>query len=302
MFDNFSRLSYAANRYEHELVLHDVTDTELVQTWGDEGRVVLISRCIPRLRRLVGRAAGAGSAAREDLQQAAILGFLDALDRFDPERGTEPFTYAHTTIVKELQKANRDEEPVPTRQSAHDRYCAAMAATDNDPVKAREWSRLQRLTGFEIQNEADTGNTIASDILDERIERWERAGRDVLACMTETGRGLEPADFDTIHEALNYVSVDAPLTNDPEGEAGTLHDVVPDDSTQAAYASVEDKATVAAYMSHLNEREQAIVTGLFGIGGVERTATELAEEWGISRPRILNIRKAAVAKMTKAAA
>lgn len=301
MFDNLSHLSRAAERYVREYVLEDVTDTELVREWGDEGRVVLISRCAPRLRRLVARAAGAGAADREDLQQAAILGFLDALTRFDPERGTEPFTYAHTTILKELQKANRDAEPVPTRQSAHDRYCAAMDATDNDPVRAREWSRLQRLTGFEIQDEADAGNTIATDILDERIERWERAGRDVLASMAETGRGLLPADFDTIHEALNYVSVDAPLTSDPEGEAGTLHDVVGDDSTQAAYASVEDRATVSVLLPYLNERERLVVSGLFGLGGVTRTATDLADELNISRPRVLNIRKAAVTKLAKVA-
>lgn len=299
MFDNFTHVTRTAAHYTHELVLDDVPDTELITEWGEEGHVVLLARCLPYIRRLVARAAGAGAADREDLQQSATLGFLKTLPTFDPTRGTLPTAYAHSTIVNELQKANRDTEPVPTKQSAHDRYCAAMAATDGDPVRAREWSRLQRLNGHALQDEQDAGSTIAADILDDRIARWERQGRDVVACLAETGRGLAPADFDTIHEALTYVSVDAPLAT--EGDTGTLHDVVADDATEAAFASVEDRDAAASFLAHLNEREHSIITGLFGIGGVERTATELADQWGVSRSRVLNIRKAALAKMTKAA-
>jgi len=46
--------------------------------------------------------------ARDDLNQAAMLGLLSALDRFDPERGVEFTTFAWATINGALKMHSRD--------------------------------------------------------------------------------------------------------------------------------------------------------------------------------------------------
>lgn len=78
------------------------------------------------------------------------------------------------------------------------RYSAAMRVCDHDPLRAREWSGLQRLTGHALQELADGGNALAEDILHMRITSWERRGLDVTAMMSEHGRGLTGALFDAI--------------------------------------------------------------------------------------------------------
>ncbi|WP_431888685.1 sigma-70 family RNA polymerase sigma factor [Nocardiopsis alba] len=297
--DSFAALRTSASRYAAALVLDDVPDLELLE-WGNAGKVVLISRCESRLAALV-RKASIGAAERADLEQAAILGFLRALDRFDMERGVHPFSFAHSYILEELRHANRNSAARPGEDNESKRFWAAMAAMDNDPVKAREWSRLQRLTGFALQDAADAGNTLAGDILDERISRYERKGVDVLEGMALSGRGLTPDVFTEIYQSLHYVSMDAPLST-ADDTAGTLHDVVQDDAASAAVASVEDRATVAALLSTLPERDAEIMRALFGVDGPERTATELSEEYDVSAVRIRGIRASALKKLSKISA
>lgn len=298
MFDNFTTLAHAAAWYTRELRLDDVADHDLPAR-GTKGHVVLISRCEPRLRKLIGRAARARAAERGDLEQAAILGFLEALARYDRERGVHPFTYAHGAIVKALQEANRAASPKPLQQKAHDRFWEAMKATDHDIAKAREWSRMKRLTGHALLAEADAGNRLAAEILDARIADCERKGQDVETMLATAERGLEPAAFDVVCAAVTYL--DAPLAG-AEADAGTYHDVIGAESPRSTYEQVEARAALTQMFDVLDARERAIVTGLYGVGGQPRTASDLADEYGLSRPRVLNIRRSALTKLSAVAA
>lgn len=59
------------------------------------------------VRFLAGKFANRGEPL-EDLIQVGVIGLINAIDRFDPERGTKFSTYATPTIVGEIRRHFRD--------------------------------------------------------------------------------------------------------------------------------------------------------------------------------------------------
>jgi RNA polymerase sigma-B factor len=70
-------------------------------------RESIITLCLPFADRLARRFAGLGEASA-DLSQVAALGLLKAVDRYDPQMGTDFAAYATPTIVGELKRHFRD--------------------------------------------------------------------------------------------------------------------------------------------------------------------------------------------------
>ena len=59
------------------------------------------------VRFLAGKFANRGEPL-EDLVQVGVIGLINAIDRFDPDRGTKFSTYATPTIVGEIRRHFRD--------------------------------------------------------------------------------------------------------------------------------------------------------------------------------------------------
>jgi RNA polymerase sigma-B factor len=75
---------------------------------GDaEARDRLIADLMPLVRSLALRYVGRGEML-DDLVQVGSIGLINAVDRFDPERGVELTTYAVPTILGEIQRHFRD--------------------------------------------------------------------------------------------------------------------------------------------------------------------------------------------------
>jgi RNA polymerase sigma-B factor len=72
-----------------------------------EDREAAVTRYLPLAHRLAARYAHS-SEPLEDLQQVAAIGLLNAIDRFDPERGTSFASFAVPTILGELRRHFRD--------------------------------------------------------------------------------------------------------------------------------------------------------------------------------------------------
>jgi RNA polymerase sigma-B factor len=70
-------------------------------------REQLVERFLPLARHLARRFARRGESV-EDLTQVADLGLLNAIDRFDPDRGVQFTTFAAVTITGELKRHFRD--------------------------------------------------------------------------------------------------------------------------------------------------------------------------------------------------
>ena len=73
---------------------------------------------------------------QDDLTQAALVGLLHALDRFEPDRGVEFTTFAWATISGELKRHYRDQTwGVRVPRSLKELFRAASQATDELTVE-----------------------------------------------------------------------------------------------------------------------------------------------------------------------
>ena len=78
---------------------------------GDrDAREQLVSRHLPLVRHVARRFTGFGHDL-DDLVQAGMVGLLQALDGFDPERGYQFSTYAVPVILGEIRRWLRDSDP-----------------------------------------------------------------------------------------------------------------------------------------------------------------------------------------------
>ena len=97
----------AGRRAEEQLARDDELWRRFAKTRDPAIREELVRRNMPFAKRLALRYRGA-SESFDDLLQVANLGLLNAVDRFDPERGI-PFTaFASPTILGELKRHFRD--------------------------------------------------------------------------------------------------------------------------------------------------------------------------------------------------
>ncbi|MGZ9827117.1 SigB/SigF/SigG family RNA polymerase sigma factor [Tsukamurella ocularis] len=144
-------------------------------------REEVISRCLPLAENLARRFAGRGE-PHDDLVQVARLGLVHAVDRFDPEKGTDFLSFAVPTMLGGLRRHFRDTgwaTRVPRRmQELHLRMNAAMADAAQDLGRTPTYRELaQRLdVGLdEIREAALAGNGYRARSIDQPIGDDERS-------------------------------------------------------------------------------------------------------------------------------
>jgi RNA polymerase sigma-B factor len=182
-------------------------------------REELVRRYLPFAKNLALRYRGA-SESFDDLYQVASLGLVNAVDRFDPSRGT-PFTaFASPTILGELKRHFRDRVwTVRVPRGLHDRMAEVEKAISALTVK------LQR-----------------SPSVGEIAERLELDPTDVLEVL-EADHNRRP------------LSLDRPVGRD-EDEAPAAEWVGDED---AGFELVEDKLALEEVLPHLDERERTVL-------------------------------------------
>jgi RNA polymerase sigma-B factor len=183
-------------------------------------REELVRRNLPFAKRLALRYRGA-SESFDDLLQVANLGLLNAVDRFDPERGI-PFTaFASPTILGELKRHFRDRVwTVRVPRGLHDRMAEVEKA-------------ITELTK-QLQRSPSVG---------EIAERLELEQTDVLEVL-EANHNRRP------------LSLDRPAGGDDSDEAPPSEWVGEEDER---FELVEGRIALDAALPYLEERERTVL-------------------------------------------
>lgn len=224
-------------------------EVALVARWqgdGDErARDELVRRYEPATRRLALSYARRHEAL-EDLQQAAFLGLVNAIDRFDPERGFPFSTFAFPTMSGELKRYLRN-----TRWAVH------------MPRPMQERTMAVRRAAERLTRELDRTPTAAeiADALGLSLE-------DVVDAMLAEG-ARDPSSLDAPRRA----------DDDPTFLGETIGAIDED------FEGVEDRIAVDTVMGALPERERVIVDLRFGqeLSQVEIAARVGCSQMQVSR-------------------
>ncbi len=182
-------------------------------------REELVSRNLPFAKRLARRYRGA-SESFDDLLQVASLALVNAVDRFDPDRGIPFSAFASPTILGELKRHFRDRAwTVRVPRGLHDR----MAQVDKAVAELTE--KLQR-----------------SPSIGEIAERLELEPTDVLEVL-EANHNRRP------------LSLDRPVGDETE-ETSPADWVGEEDKN---FELVEGRVALDAALPHLDERERLVL-------------------------------------------
>jgi RNA polymerase sigma-B factor len=181
-------------------------------------REELVRRYMPFAKNLALRYRGA-SESFDDLLQVANLGLVNAIDRFQPERGTPFAAFASPTILGELKRHFRDRVwTVRVPRGLHDRMAEVDKANSELTVA------LQR-----------------SPSVGEIAERLELDPSEVLEVL-EANHNRRP------------LSLDRPLGDEEESPASEW---IGDEDE--GFELVEDKLTLEGVLPQLDERERLIL-------------------------------------------
>lgn len=208
------------------------------------------------VRFLAGKFANRGEPL-EDLVQVGAIGLINAIDRFDPERGTKFSTYATPTIVGEIRRHFRD----------------------------KAWSlkvprRLQEL------------NLAANKAADELCQRLghpptiQEIAAEVGASEEETLEAIE------LGNAYDTVSLDSKLSYEGESAPLTLAEFVGE--LDGSLQNIETYGDLKQAIDSLESREKAIIYYRFFR---DMSQTEVAQRLSISQMHVSRLQQKAVKRL-----
>jgi RNA polymerase sigma-B factor len=193
----------------------------------------------------------------EDLTQVGMIGLMNAVDRFDPNRGIRFATYATPTIVGEIRRYFRD------------RGWAVKV-----PRRLQELNLAANRAVEALTQELDRAPTVR--------EVAERLGVD-------ESEAMEAMELANLYE---LPSLDDGLGQDPDDSRGVLGDYVgrPDEELER----FEYRARMAQALQTLPERERAIIQMRFFDN---LSQTEVARRLSISQMHVSRLQQRALAKL-----
>jgi RNA polymerase sigma-B factor len=221
-------------------------------------REELVRRNLPFAKRLARRYRGA-SESFDDLLQVASLALVNAVDRFDPDRGIPFSAFASPTILGELKRHFRDRAwTVRVPRGLHDR----MAQVEKAISELTE--KLQR-----------------SPSIGEIAERLKLEPTDVLEVL-EANHNRRP------------LSLDRPTGGGEESEESTPADWVGEEDKN--FELVEGRVALDAALPQLDERERLVLRLRFV---EDMTQSQIADRIGHSQMHVSRILRRALEKIRK---
>ena len=219
----------------------------------------LVEQHLNLVRYLAGKFSNRGENL-EDLIQVGCLGLIKAIERFDPERGTEFTTYATPTIVGEIKRHFRDKGwaiKVPRRLQE---FNASVAKTTEELT-----SNLGRVP---------TANEIAAKL--------EVTPEDVL-------------EAQELGQSYNLLSIDSELDADDSRKTSSLLDYLGRADFQLE--QVEDRLALHRAFSSLPPRERLLMYLRFF---ENRSQSEVAKVLNISQMHVSRLQARSLEAMREA--
>lgn len=216
----------------------------------------LVAQHLNLVRYLAGKFSNRGENL-EDLVQVGCLGLIKAIERFDPERGTEFTTYATPTIVGEIKRHFRDKGwaiKVPRRLQE---FNASVAKTTEELI-----SRLGRVP-----------------TADEIAKKLDVSPEDVL-------------EAQELGQSYNLLSIDSELDTDDSRKTSSLLDYLGTDDFQLE--QVEDRLALHRAFSCLPSRERLLMYLRFF---ENRSQSEVAKVLNISQMHVSRLQARSLESM-----
>jgi RNA polymerase sigma-B factor len=193
-----------------------------------------------------------------DLVQVGYIGLINAVDRFDPERGTKFSTYATPTIVGEIRRHFRD-----TRWSL------------KVPRRLQELNLAVRKLSDQMTHQLGHTPTV-----EEMAVRLNVSEEDVLEAM-ELG-----------FVAYETVSLDAAVDSEGESVGGTLSDFI--GSTDQTLDHFDMNYRLKEAIEELEPRERLVVSLKFF---ESLSQTDIARRLNCSQMQVSRIQRRALSKL-----
>jgi RNA polymerase primary sigma factor len=199
-----------------------------------------------------------------DLISEGNIGLMNAVERFDPEKGGKLSTYGAWWIKQSIKRA-----------------LANQSKTIRLPIHmVDKIARMRRIASI-------LAETLGREPTDDELAAELGLPRQKIAMLKQA--------------AQRPTSLDAPVN---EGEATEYGDIISDESASDPLELLTDKNLhdqIDGLLSILNERERRIIDERFGLNGLKPMLLEdVGREFGVSRERIRQLQNSALAKMRAA--
>ncbi len=231
---------------------------------GDEKARSHLIRANLRLVVKIARDYSGYGVSLSDLVSEGNIGLMQAVDRFDPEKGGKFSTYGSWWIKQSVKRA-----------------LANQSKTIRLPIHmVDKIARMRRIA-------AVLADALGREPTDEEIADELGLPRHKIAMLKQNSQ--------------RQSSLDAPVG---EGETKSYGDTISDEATQDPFELLSDKnmkEEIGGLLELLNERERRIIDERFGLTGLKPMMLEdVGREFGVSRERIRQLQNAALEKMRNA--
>ena len=236
---------------------------ERIKMGDEEARSHLI-RANLRLVVKIARDYSGYGVSLNDLISEGNIGLMQAVERFDPEKGGKFSTYGAWWIKQSVKRA-----------------LANQSKTIRLPVHmVDKIARMRRIASM-------LAEALGREPSDDEIAAELGLPRQKIAMLKQA--------------AQRQTSLDAPVG---EGEVKLQGDIVTDESAPDPLEALTEKnlrEQIGDLLHVLNERERKIIDDRFGLNGLKPMLLEdVGREFGVSRERIRQLQNVALAKMRKA--